>query len=133
MRTQGSARRRRASSSLCRVNSFSASSSLRRAASHSSRVPITCFVIVLSFAWLCVWLLIACPKSRFAGVGYLDPFRVGRGFGGVIVVPVPPFVGRGLRRAFGRILPSLLAAERGEIEVTPRGPHRLVAAIVDEV
>src|SRR5581483_10874706 len=66
-------------------------------------------------------------------VGYLDPFRVGRGFGGVIVVPVPPFVGRGLRRAFGRILPVLLAAERGEIEIAPRGPHRLVAAIVDEV
>src|SRR5919106_634983 len=46
MRTQGSSRRRFATSSPRRVSSFSASSSGRRAASHSSRVPVLCVVIV---------------------------------------------------------------------------------------
>src|SRR5580692_8069026 len=50
-RTHGSSCRRRASSSLRRVNSFSALSSSIRAASHSSRVPVRCFVIgFVSFA-----------------------------------------------------------------------------------
>src|SRR5882724_5135329 len=47
MRTHGSSCRRRASSSLRRVSSFSSLSSSRRAASHSLRVPVMCFVIVL--------------------------------------------------------------------------------------
>src|SRR6202049_1774196 len=47
IRTHGSSCRRRASSSLRRVSSFSASSSSSRAESHSLRVPIKCFVIVL--------------------------------------------------------------------------------------
>src|SRR6266446_4457832 len=47
IRTHGSSCRRRASSSLRRVRSFSASSSSRRAASHSSCVPVMCFVIAL--------------------------------------------------------------------------------------
>src|SRR5262245_12303994 len=46
IRTHGSACRRRASSSPCRVSSFSASSSSIRAASHCSRVPVVCVVIV---------------------------------------------------------------------------------------
>ena len=46
--------RRRASSSLRRVSSFSASSSSSRAASQSSRVPIMCFVICLSFVLFCL-------------------------------------------------------------------------------
>src|SRR5437763_4259120 len=45
IRTQGSSCRRRLSSSLRRVSSFSSSSSARRAANHSSRVPVMCFVI----------------------------------------------------------------------------------------
>src|SRR5438309_7042596 len=45
IRTHGSSCRCRASSSPRRVCSFSASSSLSRAASHSSRVPVFCFVI----------------------------------------------------------------------------------------
>src|SRR5262249_50432769 len=45
MRTHGSSPRRRASSSLCRVSSFSAASSSSRAASHSLRVPVLCLVI----------------------------------------------------------------------------------------
>src|SRR5436305_1977405 len=40
--TQGSSWRRRASSSACRMCSFSASSSSRRAASHSSWSPVPC-------------------------------------------------------------------------------------------
>src|SRR5882672_8402794 len=47
MRTHGSSCRRRASSSLRRVSSFSASSRASRAASHSLRVPVMCFVIAL--------------------------------------------------------------------------------------
>ena len=47
IRTHGSSCRRRASSSLRRVTSFSASSSSSRAASHSLRVPVSCFVIAL--------------------------------------------------------------------------------------
>src|SRR5436309_2124952 len=46
MRTHGSSCRRRASSSLRRVSSFSASSSWSRAASHSARVPVLWVVIV---------------------------------------------------------------------------------------
>src|ERR1700749_2890364 len=72
-------------------------------------------------------------ESGFAGVRHLDPFRMRRGLGLVVVVPVPPFVGRGLRVAGWRVLPDLLAAERRDIEITPDGAHRLVAAIVDEV
>src|ERR687891_2902386 len=44
-RTHGSSCRRRANSSLRRVSSFSVLSSLSRAASHSSRVPVMCVVI----------------------------------------------------------------------------------------
>src|SRR5439155_19862538 len=47
IRTHGSSCRRRARSSLRRVSSFSASRSSSRAASHSLRVPVLCFVIVL--------------------------------------------------------------------------------------
>src|SRR5215213_412593 len=51
----------------------------------------------------------------------------------VLVVQVPPAVGRGLRVALGLVLPLLLAAERGDVEVGPGAAHRLVAAAVDEV
>src|SRR5919112_5755453 len=51
----------------------------------------------------------------------------------VRVVVVPPLVGRGLGVALGRVLPLLLAPERGDVEVAPGAPHRLVAARVDEV
>src|SRR6266853_768983 len=49
IRTHGSSCRRRANSSLRRVSSFSALSSSSRAASHSSRFPVMCFVIAVSF------------------------------------------------------------------------------------
>src|ERR671910_1621650 len=51
----------------------------------------------------------------------------------VLVVQVPPLVPRRLRVALGRVLPLLLAPERGQVEVAPGAPHRLVAAAVDEV
>src|SRR5262245_62829221 len=50
-----------------------------------------------------------------------------------LVVPGPPLVRRGLAVALRRILPSLLAPERGHVEVGPGVAHRLVAAAVDEV
>src|SRR6185437_1260552 len=51
----------------------------------------------------------------------------------VLVVPVPPDVRRTLRIALGRVLPLLLATERGDVEVAPGSAHRLVTATVDEV
>src|SRR5436305_8325303 len=71
--------------------------------------------------------------SRAAGAA-LGGRRVGEGgleVGGVVVfvVAVPPDVGLGLRVALRRVLPDLLAAERGDVEVGPGGPERLVAAI----
>ena len=51
----------------------------------------------------------------------------------VRVVVVPPLVRRGLRVALGRVLPLLLAPERGDVEEAPGRAHVLVAAGVDEV
>src|SRR5215207_5457336 len=51
----------------------------------------------------------------------------------VLVVQVPPLVRRRLRIALGRVLPLVLAPERGQVEVAPSAAHRLVAAVVDEV
>src|SRR5262249_1954390 len=55
------------------------------------------------------------------------------GLGVVVVVPVPPPVRRGLGVTLWRVFPNLLTAERRDVEVAPGGPHRLVAALVDEV
>src|SRR5581483_9348051 len=84
--------------------------------------PRSCFLFCLALS------------SGFLRVGYyVDPLRVRRGLGIVIVVPVPPLVGRGLGVTVWRVFPSLLTAERGDIEVTPGAPQCLVAAVVDEV
>src|ERR1700757_2143450 len=72
-------------------------------------------------------------EGGFSSVGHLDPLRVRRGFGVVVVMPVPPLVRRGLRIALGRVLPLLLASERGQVEIAPDAPHCFVAAVVDEV
>jgi hypothetical protein len=52
-------------------------------------------------------------EGGFSSVGHLDPFRVRRGLGVVVVVPVPPLVRQRLGIALGRILPDLLATEGG--------------------
>src|ERR1700737_560420 len=62
-----------------------------------------------------------------------DARPLGRRGVAVCVVPVPPLVRRRLRVALRRVLPLLLAAERSDVEVAPGAPHRLVAAVVDEV
>src|SRR5258708_17026359 len=72
----------------------------------------------------CVALL----EGGFSSVGHLDPLRVRRGLGLVVVVPVPPLVRRGLGVTLWRVLPGLLTTERRHIEVAPAGSHRLVAA-----
>src|SRR5712692_10565199 len=77
----------------------------------------------------CVALL----EGGFSSVGHLDPLRVRRGLGVVVVVPVPPLVRRGLGVTLWRVLPGLLTPERRDVEVAPGAPHRLVAAAVDEV
>src|SRR4051794_28245373 len=56
-------------------------------------------------------------ECGFARVRDRDPFRVRHGIGNVAVVPVPPFVGPLLWVAFRRILPLLLAAEGGHVEI----------------
>src|SRR5579859_424493 len=84
--------------------------------------PLGCFRLCVPFS-----------EGGFSSVGHLDPLAVGRGLGVVVVVPVPPLVRWGLGITLWRVLPSLLAAERRDIEVAPGGPHRLVAAVVDEV
>src|SRR5689334_810754 len=45
----------------------------------------------------------------------------------------PPLVRRRLRVALRGVLPLLLPAERGDVEVVPRAAHGLVAAVVYEV
>src|SRR5262249_21771169 len=89
-----------------------------------------------SFSLLLQGLLAVCvafSERRFSTVGHLHPLRVRRGLGAVVVVPVPPLVRRGLGVTLRRVFPSLLTAERRDIEVAPGGPHRLVAAVVDKV
>src|SRR5262245_39423429 len=81
----------------------------------------------------CLRACVAVAEGGLSGVRHLDPLRVGRGLRGVIVVPVPPLVGRALGVALRRVFPRLLAAKRRRIEVAPGAPHRLVAAAVDEV
>src|SRR5258708_19877569 len=58
IRTHGSSCRRRASSSLRRVSSFSSFSSSIRAASHSSCVPVLCPVIVSLLVFVILPLLL---------------------------------------------------------------------------
>src|SRR5215471_12202233 len=83
---------------------------------------------------LCFLLCPAPSGGRSFRVGYdVDPLRVRRGLRFVVVVPVPPLVWRRLGVTFWRVLPSLLTAERREIEIAPRGPHCFIAAVVDEV
>src|SRR5277367_3016723 len=82
-----------------------------------------------TFLRLCVTL----SGGVFSSVGHLDPLRVRRGLGAVIVVPVPPLVRQGLGVTLRRVLPSLLTAERCDVEIAPGGPHRLVAAAINEV
>src|SRR5580692_13043362 len=70
---------------------------------------------------------VALSEGGFSSVGHLDPLPVRRGFGVVVVVPVPPLVRRGLGVTLRRVLPSLLTGERRDVEVAPGGAHRLVA------
>src|SRR4030095_11527896 len=78
-------------------------------------------------------LCVALSEGSFSGVGHLDPLRVRRGLGLVVVVPVPPLVRRRLRVALRRVFPLLLSTERRDVEIVPGAPHLLVAAVVDEV
>src|SRR6185312_3723556 len=73
------------------------------------------------------------PERLFSRGRYLDPLLVWRCIRDVAVVPVPPFVGRRLGIALGRILPELLPAERRDVEVVPGAAQLLVAAVVEEV
>src|SRR5262249_30449202 len=81
----------------------------------------------------CLRACVAVAEGGLPGVRHLDPLLGGRTLGGVIVVPIPPLVGRALGVALRRVFPRLLATERRRIEVAPGAPHRLVAAAVDEV
>src|SRR5918995_779848 len=63
----------------------------------------------------------------------LGPLLPRAGLRAEFVVQPPPPIRRGLRIALGRVLPLLLAAKRGDIQVVPRAPHLLIAATRDEV
>src|SRR5436309_15104954 len=70
-------------------------------------------------------------RGSRAGGAALGGGRVGEGGledGRVVVfvMAVPPDVGLGLRIAFRRVLPDLLAAEGGDVEVGPGAAERLV-------
>src|SRR5579859_95121 len=93
---------------------------------------LDCDWLVVSSARFCLFL--APPQSRSLRVSdYIDPLRVRRWLGVIVVVPVPPLVRRGLGITVRRVLPSLLTAEWRDIEVAPHRPHRFVAARADEV
>src|SRR5262249_38703722 len=64
-----------------------------------------------------VRLCVAPSEGGFSSIGHRDPFRVRRGLGVVVVVPVPPLVRQRLRVAFRRVLPLLLPPERSDVEV----------------
>src|SRR5271163_2600754 len=89
------------------------------------------------FKWrpaLARFLFLSAPSGGGLRVGYyIDPLRVRRALGAIVVVPVPPFVRRGLGITLWRVLPSFLTAEWRDVEVTPRAAHRLIAAVVNEV
>src|ERR1044071_1789305 len=57
-----------------------------------------------------------CLPSFNSTLDRLAPTLRGRGVA-VFVMPVPPLVRWPLRKTFGRILPFLLAPERGHVEV----------------
>src|SRR5580704_10422136 len=78
-------------------------------------------------------VLVVEVQRHLCVVDHFDPSGVGRCAGGVFVVPVPPLVWFGLGVTCGRVLPDLLASERGHVEVAPDGTHGFVAAVVDEV
>src|SRR6185503_6189243 len=81
--------------------------------------------------------LVQASNTRCAGAANVRTIRsvwpLTSGAVVVLVVAAPPLVRLGLRVALRRVLPLLLAAERGQVEIRPRRPHRLVAAVVDEV
>src|SRR5215218_2761938 len=51
----------------------------------------------------------------------------------VLVMPVPPLIGRGLRIPLRRVFPFLLAPKGGHVEEAPGIHEHFVAAVVDEV
>src|SRR6185312_6075621 len=73
------------------------------------------------------------PERLLSRGRYLDPLLVRCRIRDVAVVPVPPLVGRRLGIALGRILPELLPAEGGDVEVVPGAAQLLVAAVIEEV
>src|SRR6266536_6428287 len=63
-----------------------------------------------------------------SSAAHLRCVRLGARRVGVVVVP--PLVWRGLGIALRRVLPLLLATERGDVEIAPGASHRLIATAV---
>src|SRR5260370_42330658 len=83
---------------------------------------------------LSLFLLCRALPGGFLRIGdYVDPLRIRCCLVLIVVVPVPPLVRRCLRITLLRILPSLLTAERRDIEAAPARPPRRVAAGGDAV
>src|SRR5262249_61409492 len=67
------------------------------------------------------FLFVAPSQGSSLRVGYdIDPLRVRRRLGVVVVVPVPPLIRRGLGVTLWGVLPSLLTAGRAAVAVAPR-------------
>src|SRR5262245_50384245 len=72
-------------------------------------------------------------RSVSIGNARMQPRFVRSGAVAVAVVVIPPLIWRGLGIALRRVLPFLLATQRGQVEVAPGAAHHLVAASVDEI
>src|SRR5438876_4474851 len=94
--THGSSCRRRARSSLRCVSSFSALRSSRRSLSHSSRVPVLCFVVVsASFVGDAILFLLSKKFiSIEAAVSSTSDEGAGQGTEGVGTVPIGGVISR---------------------------------------
>src|SRR5215472_18551279 len=77
----------------------------------SAAASLTCFLLL--------FFLATADGGAFRVSEDIDPLWVRRRLSVVIVVPIPPLVGLGLRVAFGRVLPGFLAAQRSGVEIAP--------------
>ena len=112
----------------CRFASFTAKPAFR-AHFASARRRHTGLVLIGSYVIAQMALLIGWGGGIFSTV----PSPTANTGAVWVAVPVPPLVRRGLRVTLRRVFPSFLTPERRDVEIAPSGPHRLVAAVVDEV
>src|SRR5215475_9129727 len=119
--------------SALRMSTFEGKRTWREQCEMSAFDPKTSVRLHASARPVMPWRLRPGSERGLSGVRHLNPLRVGSALGVIVVVPVPPFVRRGLRIARQRVFPGFLAAERRDVEVAPGGAHRFVAPAIDEI